>query len=536
MPKWQILLVCFGSYWLLTMFFYQPSIGGGFVDDFLSGIMQFDAEGWAGFKDSYDFSSLYYGHNLVFYGYYHLFGASALAWFLLFTGLHSLNATLAFGFLLRVFTHNHFKAPFTIAVFSSLIFLVSPYQTENVIWGATLHYAVSMLCLWGMMYLYASYLVVSSGWKLLLCYGIFVFSLVTLEISVIYPGIMMLVFGLLWQPSTGLGNMFRHFKTIALPMSVILAGYFMATFFLRGHVIGHYGEAHLKFAVGQIMGTFWQYCAKLLGFVHFLSGRATVYETLQQPWLAFGLLVFVIAIWLLLKRYRPQRAWFLLGWLALVFITLLPVLNMQFIYLHNGENARLSYFASLFIYALPILLLSWYAARLAWVYALGMLLACMVLLPPQVSKWHHASKVQAKALNSPAFYGSGKVYLLNFPCYFDGVYIFRNIHRLYVARGFHQLPDTKAELVIVMSANMRYPNDSVTVKKLDGPNTYKVDFSSWGNWFWYNGVGALNRNEDGIKVTLDDWGLGYTLEIQDLKPEDRLLYLTPSGWREVKRD
>src|SRR6266446_6418612 len=91
--------------WLLFLFFsvtvilYRSGYGSQFLDDFFSVLVDFKLQGWRGFSDSFGFPSLYYGHNLFIVGFFELFGMNKLAWFLLFTGFHSLNAFLGFVFI-----------------------------------------------------------------------------------------------------------------------------------------------------------------------------------------------------------------------------------------------------------------------------------------------------------------------------------------------------------------------------------------------------------------------------------------------------
>lgn len=528
----------FVGFWLLTMLLYRHGYGSQFIDDYISGIVLFINDGWAGWATSYGFSSLYYAHDAVFCGFFSLFGSSPLAWFLLFTGMHSLNATLAFGFIKRLFTNNHFKAPTLAALFISLLFLVSPYQTENVIWAATIHYGISMLCLWAMVWLYASYIDWGHKWKLFVCFFLFAFSLLTLEIALVFPAIMLLVFGLLWQPFSGLGNVLRHTKIIVLPMAAIIALYLGATFVLKGHFIGHYGsESHLQLSLVHILGGIWSYLAKLLGLVHYYpyNARAYIYSHLGQAKIAIAITVCVTAIWYALFRYRKPWAMFALGWAGLVFVSLLPVISMHFQYLNQGQNDRLSYFASIFIYGGPIILFVWFASRWLWLYGLAMVAVSILLLVPQTTNWQHASAIQNKAVDSPLFYaGQGYIYLLNLPCFYSGTYVYRSIERLHFARKYYQLPDVSDRIKYVASANMHHTDDSVTVTTLPSPNTFNIELSAWGNWFWQGEIGAQNSSNEDMSITIDEWGHSYILVLPKLRPEDRLLYFTQNGWQEVK--
>lgn len=539
MPSIKKFSITFIALWALTCLAYHYGLGSQFTDDYIAGIVRFMDVGWAGLADSYEFTSLYYGHNIVFYGFYCLFGNSPIAWFLLFTGLHSLNATLTYFFFRKLFANNQFRQANIGALAISLLFLLSPYQTENVIWGATLHYAVSMLCMWCIAWLYIAYL--NSGRRLLLVcmYLLFAFALVTLEISLVFPGVFMVVFALLWQPNTTISTMARHFVNIALPMAAIIILYFSATYLIKGHFIGHYGSGtHMQFNPGTLVSTMWKYYAKLLGFAHWLpyNYQTQLYGLLDKAKVAFAILALALLAIGALYVCRKRYATFTFGWGLIIFVLLLPVLNMYFMYLVQGENDRLSYFASPFIYGLPVLLFMWLSRKLFWVYTVSMLVACMVLLQVHTHKWKQAAEVQSKAVDSPLFYNpQGDVYLLNLPVYYRGIYVFRSYNRLRLAREFHSLPNIHDNITYVLSANMQHPTDSVVVTTLPEPNTFKVELSAWGIWFWQGNRGAQNVTNDAMSITLDEWGHSYILTIPNLKPTDRLLYFANDGWHQVER-
>lgn len=528
----------FSVFWLLTMVFYHNGYGSQFIDDYIAGIVRFMDEGWAGFADSYDFTSLYYGHNVVFYGFYSLFGNSAAAWFLLFTGLHSLNAALGYFFFRRLFTNNSFQQATIGALAISLLFLLSPYQTENVIWGATLHYAISMCCMWCIIWLYVAYLNNGRALLLVCMYLLFAFSLVTLEISLVFPGVFIIMFTLLWKPYTSVSTMAKHLVTMALPMAVIMIFYFGATYVLKGHYIGHYGSGtHMQFNPVLLAGNLWKYHAKLLGFTHWLpySYQNHIYGFLEHSKTALGLLVTALVGIVALYTRHKKYAVFAIGWGLMIFVLLLPVLNMYFMYLVQGENDRLSYFASPFIYGMPVLPMMWFSRKLLWVYAITMLVAGTMLLQVHTVKWKQAAEIQSKAVDSPLFYNTqGDVYLLNLPVYYKGIYVFRKYNRLGYARAFYDLPNLQDSITYVLSANMQQSTDSVIVTLLPEPNTFKVELSTWGTWFWDNNKGANDKQVEKYSIDIDQWGHSYQLHIPNLGPQDRLLYFTPSGWHQVQ--
>jgi len=179
----------------------------------------------------------------------------------------------------------------------------------------------------------------------------------------------------------------------------------------------------------------------------------------------------------------------------------------------------------------------WFASRWLWLFGAVAVVVFIVLLQPHTVKWQRATQMQNLAVDSPHFYEiKGSLYLLNLPVYYDGIYVYRNINRFHWAREYYQLPSVSAQAVYVLSANMHSITDSVTVTPLPEPNTFKIELSAWGNWFWHHTLGAQSRKEENMAITVDEWNHSYILELPNLKPEDRLLYFGPHGWQPVNHN
>lgn len=536
LPKGRFVIIWI-LFWTITAILFSKGYNAQLIDDLVSGILYFEDKGWGGFADSYGFPSLYYGHNITFYGFYSLFGRSAIAWYLLFTGLHSLNATFAYGTLKRIFSNNKIPMGSSVAAVATLVFLVSPYQVENVIWAATLHYAVSTLLFWLMVWLYASHLQNGGLWKLLLIYLLFALALLTLEIALVFPGIMVVMFGFVWRPTTGLGNLPKHLLKLALPMALIIIAYLFATFALKGHFIGHYGsDVHGRISIVDLLATFWQQLVKLLSFSHYLeyTDRAFIYDHLKQAPFAIGLFILVVLCLILLYKQSKTRSWFMASWLTIIFIALLPVLNMYFMYLNQGETDRLSYLASIFIFAIPPLLLAQYARKLFWPYAILVIGLSISLLQVQTHKWQRSAAIHRSTADSPLFYeDTGKIYLLNLPCYYQGVYIYRIFSRHHRYRKYLNLPDISDRIQYVSTHNMFTDDNAVSVTKTDQGNTYKVELTGNGTWFWST---MDNEPDDPDSPTLkvDEWNHSYTISIPKLDATDKLIYFNGNKWVEAE--
>jgi hypothetical protein len=521
-------------FWLITCIVYRNAWGNQFIDDFLTGYVVFEERGWSSFKDSL---SLYYGKDLLCLGFYDIFGLNKWAWFLLFTGMHAMNALLGFLFFQKIFQRNNIDNHHFVALSGSLLFLFSPYQTENVIWGATVHYGASMLLLWSGFFLYAGYLENKRWWFLLLFYVVFAYSLLTLEFSLVFPGIYFLVFVFLWNNDFFIDTVKTHFKKIALPMGVIIVLYFAATKMIKGVFIGHYGsETHsvslLSFASA---GTYLQYLAKLFGYIHFFKYpvRENVYELLKNPFVVIVVYTAIVTLLILLHGKNRPKARMAGVLIVLIFICLLPVSNMYFMYLNEVENARLSYFASFFAAMLLSVILSFPGKKIHILITITILLLNTFLLKSLVNRWAHANEIQYNALSTFRWENADRVFVLNQPCYYKGVYVFRNRTRFIRALKFFKHQEMQNKLIEVAWANQKSLNDNITVEPLSNTEI-KVTLNEWGRWFWINNRGASDYSNEYYSAAFDEWNHSYTVTFKNkLGTNDVVIYFTPDGWKEI---
>src|SRR5690606_6637964 len=126
---------------------YLPAWKAGFMADFLGLFPQVKEYSFSEFlnRKGTKVQSLYQVTQLQLYVLIRLFGTHFILWFLLLTGLHSLNGVLAFRFFKNLFDDFQLKNAWLIAFAGSLLFLVSPNITEVTIWKGGYHYLTGVL-------------------------------------------------------------------------------------------------------------------------------------------------------------------------------------------------------------------------------------------------------------------------------------------------------------------------------------------------------------------------------------------------------
>jgi hypothetical protein len=512
---------------VILSFLYRHCVHTHFLDDSLSAFYHYKLQGASGFCNSFDFPSLYYGHDLFYFGFYFLFGLNDIAWHLLFIALYSLNTLFLFKLSETTVRRFGFSKSTPAAFITCLLFLVCPYQTENILWVATLHYQISMLCLFT-----GIWLVIRNRGGIAWMHLFFALSLLTLEISLVFPAIWVIVFLAFHKSWRG------AFKKIILPQALIICFYFISMKLIKGYFLPHYGIEHLLgWSPLVVFSTLLKYFFKLFGFIHFLDyplrekiyGWCDNYLDLALIW--FGIAI-VISFFYFKARFKRETT-LVIVLLLLAFIAFLPVLNMYFMVLTRVENDRLSFFATPFLFLIVAFLLTRLPVYLYFPTSAIILLFMKYLLGLYTWYWINAAEVQQRTLDSYHWFDKRKVYILNLPENFGGAYIYRKEWRFGSAMLVRNNRNILKQIKAVAGQNMTDINDGIAVRQLD---SLTYDISKIGdNWFWNGSMGAFDYETDDYIFKLN--AFTYTLIFKHpLQSDEVIIYHQGGNWKEVNSE
>lgn len=536
-------LFSFLFFWLLAFVLYHKTAGAGFAFDHIGWLQNYSDKGWKGIVTAFDDKSLHYGYHLFGFTAWKLFGLNGTYWMALFITLHAVNAALSFVIFKTLFKSIGFKHASLTAFFGSVLFVVSPYQTEPVIWYACIHYLFCVaLLLCSSIFLFC-YLRKKQRWYVFLFYAAFTLALFTLEISFAYP-VLLLLFFLFWPPRLLNGNArIQLISIFVLPAIALLLSYFTLSYFLRGSVVGHYGaEAHLNFSIPLLMANFSKYIGKvflLCQFYEYEKRQALflLFEKTIYGWFLFAALALVASLFILFKKrmnVKLQTAILLFGFFV---VALLPILNLFVTYIVNVEGDRFLYFPLIFAYqflSFTVFALIRYAGIIPLVVFILFNVKYQQL---NTQSWVLANEIRTSLLESFRWWNAPRIYLLNNPDNFRGVYMFRCFppDNLF-AETLELTTGKKVEqkMFDTYQYNMNSVNDCVTVEKISG-NELKVTFAQWGNWWWYKGIGAVPVSNDlfNLKVA-DEWNHSYIIQFKEKIPGAVYLYQCGGEWKELK--
>lgn len=548
---------------LLVHLFYFRTMEAGFVTDFTGLQERIDGASFWGFLDCFGFPAMHQVTNFFLYLFYDFFGQNPLPWHLVHTSMHVLNGVLGYHLGKRIFQNMGIGSPRLGAFVGSLLFLLSPYAAEVVIWRVCFNFLMSTACILGSLLFLLRYFENKKTSSLWWSHGLFALGLFTFELAVVVPflGLVLastiplksatsppqggtsqpeenpLKFGQSKHPSQkpkvgehratpsplegGWGLTKQYWKRWALPQFLLLTLYFILNKLLLGGWVGHYGaETHLNFDAAQISANLLKYFSKYLTLWREWPGawKQQWMAICESETVAYGALlvgVAVVALWLrFAPNFRPgqggesRRAisplWGAGGAWLLFFIALLPVANLYVPWLLHGENDRYGYLASLFFYFGLVCLLSFLPKYLRYPFFAAALAVSVFHLHKITVYWQHNAEVVNGLLDDFRWEGAPEIYVLAMPENFKGTPMFKDFSRkdliLKHALKYGRGKDVKGKIYQIAQYNLGAPEDGVSVTS-DSTNHFQIQFDQWGNWWWRNGIGTQGYETGKYKFT-----------------------------------
>jgi hypothetical protein len=533
----------FSFFWLLAYVLYNQTAGAGFAFDHIGWLQNYADKGWKGMFTAFDDKSLHYGYHIFGFLAWKLFGLNGTGWMFLFVTLHAVNASLSFVVFKHLFNSIAGFKRTTIAAFTGSVFFVcSPYQTEPVVWYACIHYLFAVLLLMGSSIALFQYLRKKQLLFIGLFYLLFTVALFTLEISFAYP-VLLLLFFLFWPPAIFNGSSrFRLIQIFVMPSVVMLFGYFALSYFLRGSAVGHYGaQAHLNFSIPLLMANLAKYISKIYLLSQFWNYEKrqllfAFFETEKFGWSLFSALSLLAALFLFLRTRLNQRIQAAVLLLCFFAVVLLPILNLFVTFIVNVEGDRFLYFPTLLAYQLGAFALFSLLNYWAVLFVPLFLFYNVQFQQYNIQSWILARDTRNSLLSGFKWWDASRVYLLNNPDNFRGVYMFRCFPPDNLFAETLELSTGKQieeKVFDTYQYNMITANDSVTVEVVSD-NELRVTFTQWGNWWWYKGIGAIPLSNNMFDAEIDEWNHSYKIRFKEKLPGTVYLYQCAGEWRELK--
>ena len=473
-----------------------------------------------------------------------LFGTHTTGWFLSAIFLHSLNAFLIIlvGFQLNTaFSLNSSRA---LAFAPGLLFLLSPFQTEVILWTPRIvNYSIAVVFLLLSVYYMIKYSRAEKNIQLLLFHLFFVCAILSFETALCFPAIPVCYFLFLRFVQGAAIRIRSILLKILLPQTAILFLYFLTCKLWLGEWILHYGaSAHLSFSPTLVAGTLVKYLAKFLLFYRYLpDSRHDFLHGLLQTDISNSITVWILmAVLLLLGSFlffrlfqKNKNGTVLLLLLLLSFlITLVPVINLDTTFVGAIFTDRYGYLPSVFFYLLITTSIYMLLKRIWGVITCFLLVICCLCLSATIPVWQEASDYSKRLMtNYEPFIAERNVLVLNMPDNCNWIMTYRNGFTQGASLAFGKTPRDINEIA---GFSMTSVNDSVNVT-YDGSKSIRVESMPRKKSFLYNGRWGKSMETAEYSLTFDQDLIAYTLVFKNDIPADAcILYVAGDNWRKIK--
>jgi hypothetical protein len=524
--------VIFSIFYLLSILFYFQAREGMLTSDFYNWIYIYETQPISQLITCYGYPGLHQMYHIPFFIAYKIFGLNAKAWILLFTFIHSVNATLLLVFSRKILTLSH--RPTGFAIVPALLFLLSPYQTEAVAWGATIHYLLITTFFLVSLILLIQFVESKKTPFLWGFLASFALSLFTMEQSFLFPLCYLAVIILL-APAFD-SKFIKSTLMILAPAMLIVATYFLLSKITFGAFIGHYGaDEHLKFNFFEISTVLFQYALKFTTFFRFLPFDQKHYLLALFQNYAFQLttiLLFSAAAlfaFFVKNKNTPDLFRVIVLCMVIAVFCLGPVLNIAMDSLQSLQTDRYSYLPSAFIYVALCLILLSVNVRLGYIAGFAVIFFSAFHLYQTTTDYKEAGIVKNKMLEKFLPVSQNNHFLfLNMPDNFRGVHMFRN--GFSAASDLHNQTNIRGKMQVVAHVNYLSIDESIEISRLEN-DTVLVHLPKWGRWVHKH----QSENEYYFMTPFktDGFDIAYKVFFKEQSAESTKLYWSNGNWHQL---
>jgi hypothetical protein len=516
--------------------FYYRTWDAGFVTDFIGLQWRVEDKPIWGFLNCFGFPAMQQVLLFILHVFYNLFRTQGLPWYLLFSSLHILNAFLLYGLVKNLASRFKVSRPQGVAVAAALLFALSPYHTEVLVWRVCLSYLLSGFFI--LMTLRSALLWMDEGRtkRLWLAHIMFALALFTFELALAIPIISLL---LIWLIGGKPHEVKKRLLALSGPQWALTGLYFLLNKIVLGAWVGHYGESvHLRFPLQEMAANFWRYTAKLGLFGRYLDlpVKQAIFGKLDQPGWIIALSIALAGglLWWALRGQKRGTSRLSVFMILSYVAAILPVLNLYFNNLMRIDGDRYAYVPSLFFFAFLAIAVFSLHRVLAGIFLVVFLGFSVRFLIKTNERWEQSAQLYYSLLDDYRWQDKEHVFLLNLPDNYQGAPMFRDhsLSNRALADALHYMGrKTPAGTIYeVAQYNLAAPEDGVSVQS-DSVGVLAVQFLQSGNWWWRGGIGATAYAKPAYRFEPGDGR--YRLYLDAIPPGAVFILQKGARWEEV---
>lgn len=536
--------IVFAAMWAVLFVLYLPAANAGFVADFTGWL---DQTLHYGFWDNinrthYKVQSLYQFTQLNTWLFFQLAGARPWPWHLLFITLHAANASLLYRLCVRLLKDSGVASASVISLAGTLLFAITPYAAEVVVWEPSFHYLQGMLLLLLILNWSLSYIHTEKKLYLWLAGISFLLSTFSLEIFYITPWLLlgMAVFYRL-NDSFSKRVFTRVVGFIFLPQLLMFGMHLVIFKITYGAWIAHIGNGAVSTALQDGLGKPAKHLFHTLFMGRFFSntGKHMVYawaDSIAGLIMFYGLVVAACAY--IALRFRSMQgkgrvASLLFVWMLITLALLVPLWFGDIMLIVYD---RYTYFTNAFVYMLLSLMVSFISVAFIRIAIISLFTLINLRFAIQVSRyWMKSERIVHSLLHTFPYNSNKPIILLNLPQNMQGAAMigaeqeseFRMMHD-----GLLPGQPIKTTVYDAMAYNLLTPADGAHVTVLND-STLQVTLNQWGTWWWYGMQGGHSYANAAYSINMKDIGHLYELTLKQPAAGYLILFQVGDQWKTV---
>ena len=531
--------------WALIFILYLPAAKAGFVMDFTGWLDQVKNHSFSEYinRDNFNVKSLYQLWQLFVYVFYHIFGVNPWAWHILFVTSQASVSLLVYIFFQRLFSDSGIEKAGSIALTGTILYTICPHLSEVIVWEPTYHYFQGMALLLLILICTQAYFHTRDKKYVWFAISFYTLSLFTLEYFYLTP---------LFVVSLGL--YYRHTLKYNKKLFIGILLYFIVPFIIL--LIARtvlfkvlYHDWISRIGTGTLAQSFYDYLVKppkyffhivLLGRYFPFGIRQKVYAfcATTKGLIIFYSLFLLICTYLILRfkqlSGKARVSAFIVLYIVLATVLVLP---MWFPELQLVTCDRYTYMLCAFIYMLIAVLISYIPYKLISIASLALFALINVRYTVQVNRyWMKSARINNNLLKTFPGTDNKITILLDQPENMHGVPMIQATSGGEFKLMYNLLMPGKitGDVLDAASFNMETPEDGAHIMVVSD-SILHVTLNQWGTWWWYDGFGAVDRENEFYKIHFYD-GHWYDLKLKKPAAGYRLLFQTGGQWKIVDWD
>jgi hypothetical protein len=528
--------------WVIAFILYLPASQAGMVGDFpawldkISHSSRSEYLNWniSGVKILYQFT------QAVTYVICRIFGINRWAWHIIQLSMHVGCCALLYQILKQLCTDLKIKYAANIGLGVALLFCVTPYASEAVVYEPCFHFSMALgmslfILLWVQNYLHSARPV-----YIWLAAITFLCATYSLEVFYITPFFTLTLILFYYFTNNIEKPLFkRSLRFFILPQVAFLLLHFVVFLKVYGKKPPHslYLQKDLWYLY---IANPAKYLFHILGLGRYYDdeSKKAVYNFCENTTFSavFYGLFFLITI-IFVARFRKMKARgkllsLVFAWSAIALAFVMPLWFYDKFYILFD---RYVYVPAAIIYALLVVLISYIPNKyIATLLFSAFLVVNISYTVKTNSYWQRSAAITDTLLNNFPEVGDKIVLLLNPPqCYNGALMIravgeseFKTMHNLLLPKKINN------KVYDVASFNMLTPQDGVHIMVVYD-SVCHVSLNDFGNFWWYDDKGAKSYENADYKVNMIDVGHWYELTLKHPASQYILLYVVDDQWRIV---